>query len=169
MSRVTLVTCVSNGGGIGPGHSAIAIDGTLYTFEELNYGGNSSAWVTFPVSSYLANNTHRPVILQRLTSAVNATQSLTYIQNSINNDDDYVGSGVCSSQAASAIEAGYSGEFNTVGIDKPYEIYQLAKEKSIVASEVMHWPGKSNCNWFVRTRIEGLLAMLRQGWSWGVM
>jgi hypothetical protein len=169
VSRVTLVTCVSNGGGVGPGHSAIAIDSTIYTFQELNYGSNGSAWITTPLSTYLSSNTHRPVIQQRLSSAVDGSLSLAYIRDSIANDDDYIGSGVCSSQAASAIEAGYSGEFNTVGIDKPYEIYQLAKEKRIVSSEVMRWPGRDNCNWFVRTRIDGLLVMLNAGWSWGVM
>jgi hypothetical protein len=164
-----LITCVSNGGGVGPGHSAIAIDNTVYTFEAINYGKSGSAWKTIPLATYLASNTHRPVILQRLSAAVDAKKTLAYIKKSTAADDDYIGSGVCSSQAAWAIEAGWGKKFDTLGADKPYEIYQLAKDKRIVSTEVMKWPGKNKCNWFVRTRIQGLLAMLSRGWSWGVM
>ena len=39
---VSLVTCVTNAGGMGPGHSCIDINGTIYSFEGLDYGGNNS-------------------------------------------------------------------------------------------------------------------------------
>jgi len=165
---VQLVTCVTNAGGIGPGHSAIAYNNTVYSFEQLDYGKSGSGWLVIGLTKYINNNKHRPVILQELTSAVSAAKVLKYIQSSMRNDDDYIGSGVCSSQAAAAIDAAYSGTFNTIGVDKPYEIYQLAKDKGIVKSETMHWAGEGDCNWFVRNRIKGILAQLKAGFSWAV-
>jgi hypothetical protein len=162
---VNLVTCVTNAGGIGPGHSAIAYNNTIYSFEDINYGKTGSAWIVIGLNAYIRKNSQRPVILQELTSTVNSRNVINYIQKSIANDDDFIGSGVCSSQAAAAIEAGYAGKFNTFGVDKPYEIYQLAKSKGIVKTETMHWAGQANCNWFVRTRIQGLLKLLRKGFS----
>ncbi len=104
---VSLVTCVSNKGGLGPGHSCIDIDGKIFTFQGIDWGGDNSGWEQVARDRYLAKNAHRPVILQELTPAVHAGKVLDYILESIADDDDYLGSGVCSSQAASAIEAGY--------------------------------------------------------------
>ena len=131
---VSLVTCVTNAGGMGPGHSCLDINGTIYSFEGIDYGGNKSGWIQVARTKYLGKNTHRPVIYQTLTSAVSEGRVLRYILASIADDDDYVGSGVCSSQAANAIEAGYAASFNTWGVDTPYDIYDLAQKKRIVTS-----------------------------------
>ncbi len=163
---VSLVTCVTNGGGIGPGHSCLDIDGTIYTFEGLDYGGNRSAWRTFPRSAYLKSNQHRPVYIQELVGSVNTQKALSYIRTSTKNDDDYATSGVCSSQAASAIEHAWGQSFDTWGIDKPYEIFDLARTKRIVRKETMYWPGRGKLNIVVRTRIDAILKLINAGFTW---
>ena len=163
---VSLVTCVTNGGGIGPGHSCIDINNTIYTFEGIDYGGDASAWRKFSRVQYLKNNEHRPVIIQELIGAVDQSLALKYIQNSTAADDDYASSGVCSSQAASVIEEAWGNDFDTWGVDKPYEIFDLAKEKRIVKSESRYWPGESKLNPIVRTRIKGILLLIDNGFTW---
>ncbi len=160
---VSLVTCVTNAGGLGPGHSCIDINGTVYSFQGIDYGGNKSAWVQFARSKYLARNAHRPVIFQKLTSAVADGKVQRYILASIADDDDYATSGVCSSQAANAIESGIPGTFNTWGVDTPYDIYDLAKKKRIVSAESFHWPGESGCNFMVRGSIKATLVYMGAG------
>lgn len=160
---VSLVTCVTNAGGMGPGHSCIDINGTIYSFQGLDYGGNNSAWVQSARSKYLGENAHRPVIFQRLSSAVADGKVLLYILASIADDDDYATSGVCSSQAANAIEAGYASNFNTWGLDTPYDIYDLAKKKNMVSSESFHWSGESSCNFMVRGSITATLVYMGAG------
>ena len=169
---VSLVTCVTNAAGMGPGHSCIDISGTVHTFENQSGGwfnGSSSGWLSMSRKSYLDKNKHRPVILQTLITAVDSGKAHNYIAKSKKDDEDYGSSGVCSSQAAATIEAAWGKDFNTVGVDKPYEIYDLAKTKKLVVSEVMHWPGKANCNLLVRTRIEALLKVIKSGWTWAAM
>jgi len=166
---VSLITCVTNAAGMGPGHSCLDIDGTVYTFEGIDYGGDASAWRTFPLSTYLSNNEHRPVIIQTLIGAVNTAKALKYISTSTADDDDYASSGVCSSQAANAIQAAWGQDFNTWGVDKPYEIYDLAKTKGLVNRERMYWPGEDDLNIVVRTRIRGVLALITNGWTWSTM
>ncbi|MGG7567056.1 hypothetical protein ACQ5SO_12955 [Rhodovulum sp. DZ06] len=160
---VSLLTCVTNGGGMGPGHSCIDVNGTVYTFQDIDWGGNASGWLQFSLKKYLARNVHRPVIVQKMNSVVSDGKVLKYILGSITNDDDYLGSGVCSSQAANAIESGYHGSFNTWGVDTPYDIYKLAKKKRMVASEAMHWPGEKDCNFFVKNSIKATLMYMGAG------
>ncbi|MFT5523424.1 MAG: hypothetical protein ACI9G1_005641 [Pirellulaceae bacterium] len=167
---VILITCVTNAGGFGPGHSALAINGTVYSFQETsNYGSSGSGWLVIGLDKYLSQNEERPVILQELTSAVDSGKVLQYINKSRADDDDYATSGVCSSQAASAIESGYSSSFNTWGIDKPYEIYQLAKDKGIVREETLTWPKRDSINKYKRNSCEWVLDKLYKGYSWMLM
>ena len=49
---VTLLTLVSNYRGYGPGHSAIAIDGTAYSFEQA-FNTKGSGWLYMSLASYL--------------------------------------------------------------------------------------------------------------------
>ena len=161
---VSLLTCVTNGMGLGPGHSCVQVHDTVFSFQDAgNWGSNGSGWMQFSRTKYLARNKHRPVITQRLTSAVSDGKVLAYINASITGDDDYLTSGVCSSQAANAIEAGIQGSFNTWGIDTPNDIYALAKQKRMVAHEAMDWPGEDDCNFFVRNAIKVALVSMGAG------
>ena len=114
----------------------------------------SSGWKQFPLDYYLQKNEDRPLFIQELISAVNAEKILQYIRQSAARDEDYITSGVCSSQAASAIEFAWDQKFDPSGIDKPYNVYLLAKAKKIVKSEEMIWPGKSKLTLEMREKIE---------------
>ena len=163
--KVILVTCVTNKYGYGPGHSAIAINNTVYTFENYkDYGSSNSGWLAFGLTEYLEKNTFRPVILQMLGQSVDAGKALQYINKSRKSEDDYLSSGVCSSQAASTINAGYSaGSFNTWGVDTPYDIYRLAHKLNLVDDEQMFWPDRDTLNSGERTRIEEKLDEITSG------
>lgn len=154
---VSLLTCVTNAGGMGPGHSCIEVNGTVFSFQNPDYGEDNSGWLQFSRTDYLRRNRHRPVITQVLNSQVSDGLTLRYINASITDDDDYLSSGVCSSQAANAIGAGSGERFNTPGIDTPYDIYNLAKTKRYVLTEQMDWPGETDCNPFVRASIKATL------------
>lgn len=161
---VHLVTCVTNFNGIGPGHSCLEINGMIHSFEAVKGAwGNSgqSGWIQIGAAKYYADNAHRPVIKQLLNGRVSEGKVLGYILNSAAADDDYLSSGVCSSQAASAIEAGFQGSFNTMGIDTPYDIYVMANNKGIVGTESMAWPGKNKILLEHRLRIEAVLAYMK--------
>lgn len=144
-TKVSILTCVSNWRGSGPGHTALVIGPTVYSFE--NAGDwfavtERSGWQVFGVKSYLKDNEHRPVILQELTSRVDAGKAFGYIVRSMAGDDDYIGSGVCSSQVSNAIDAAWNGSFNPAGVDTPHKVYTLANRSGIVADISWTWPGR---------------------------
>ena len=148
--KVTILTCVTNGAGCGPGHTAIVLDDTVYSFENVGDwfskgGNNASGWVTAKMADYLKKNEARPVLLQELSEKVRPQPVEDYIKKSIASDDDYLSSGVCSSLVASAVNAGFTAGFNPFGVDTPRNVYHLAKQKGIVASERGIWdPDKVN-------------------------
>ena len=144
--KLTILTCVTNLNGSGPGHTAIAVDNTVYSFENtgdwFSFGGNNaSGWITADLDAYLKKNAHRPVILQTLNEKVKPDPVLGFIRGSMASDDDYLSSGVCSSLVSSAINAGLTGGFNPSGVDTPWKVYNLARAKGIVADEQGVWPG----------------------------
>ena len=61
-SEVAILTLVSNASGYGPGHSAIVVQGTVYSFEQIK-GPFGDSWLVMPVKEYLAINEHRPVLV----------------------------------------------------------------------------------------------------------
>lgn len=146
--RIAILTCVGNPGlPTGPGHSALIADSVCYTFENMgsNFSTTKSGWDVLKTTKYLKrpDNLKRPVIIQEIdTSKVKPKSVLTYIHGSMVADDDYGTSGVCSSQVANAIEAGIKGKFNTRGLDKPRDVYLLAKSKRIVKKSYYIWDPK---------------------------
>jgi hypothetical protein len=152
---VVVVTCVTNAAGMGPGHSAVAVGTLLYTFEALDYGGSGSGWKTLDRDSYFASNTHRPLLLQTLSmTAICPHLVAEYVNQSIANDDDYIGSGVCSTQAARALDyAMPSIVFEPRGFDTPYGVYQCARRLQLVVSESYLWTGRQALDRSVRMRV----------------
>ncbi|MBK8979765.1 MAG: hypothetical protein IPM29_28035 [Planctomycetes bacterium] len=144
-AKLALLTCVTNGTIVNsPGHSAIIADDTVYTFENLSGGVFSAAsgWSVLKTTDYLKlpGNVKRPIVIQELSpSLVSAEKVLAYIHASIARDDDYLGSGVCSSQAASAIDAGVKGDFDPLGIDTPHSVWALARNRRIVTRTYVIW------------------------------
>lgn len=144
--RAALLTCVTNVAGVGPGHSALALDGYVYTFERVSGAWlvpGGSAWLQIPVRDYLAANTHRPVIVQELDVArADATAMREYIVESDLADADYGSSGVCSQQAASALSAGLDLQVNPIGLNSPYRIYRHLKHTGAVSRSYHTFPGR---------------------------
>lgn len=152
-SKVAILTLVSNASGLGPGHSALAIANDVYTFEEIA-GAYGDSWLILRVRDYLQKNEHRPVVVQELNDSVNRTALMRYLQKSIQRDDDYLGSGVCSSQVANAIDAGTTKRFNPIHVDTPRRVYELAKAAGIVARTYYYWPGEGRLHPYVRTILQ---------------
>lgn len=141
--RVGLITCVTNGAGLGPGHTCIVLDGFVYTFERFLAGWNdleNSGWVKINNQSYLDQNTHRPVIIQELSPAVNASKVYEYISMSDYNDEDYILSGVCSQQAIQAISAGVGRDIAPSGADIPYTVYAAVRRSGFVSNTSYVFP-----------------------------
>jgi hypothetical protein len=147
-AKIAILTCISNGVyATSPGHSAIIADDKVYTFENLTGGALSenSGWSILKTNDYLKlpGNVSRPIVIQELSDQkVAAEKVLAYIHASIARDDDYLGSGVCSSQAASAIDAGITGGFSPWGVDTPHSVYSLAKERKLVSRAYHIWDSR---------------------------
>ena len=142
-SRVAILTCVgNNGNGTGPGHTSLVIDSKTYSFEAIFA---TTAWKTFNTRAYVAQNTHRPLVIQELPT-VNANAVLTYIQVTGAVGLDYLEHGVCSQQAALALSTGTPGGFNPRGFDTPWGVYAHAANRKLAAKTYLIWNGKSDAD-----------------------
>jgi hypothetical protein len=143
--RVRILTLVTNGQGIGPGHTAIAVENTVYSFENIgdifSIITESSGWKTFSYGTYLKQNSFRPVLIQTLNQSCNADYLEEYVEKSRKRDDDYLGSGVCSTLASKAINYALPESiiFDPKGVDTPFGVYHCARRLGLVASEQYVW------------------------------
>jgi len=144
--QVRILTFVTNVNGVGPGHSAVAVGSTVYTFEDTGGWFNSgSAWKKLNYDQYLAGNTHRPVLVQTIPSA-NSGFVTEYVDQSIASDDDYIGSGVCSQQVARAVNYAlpHNIDFDPRGFDTPFGVYHCARRLGVVGREEYDWSGRAS-------------------------
>ena len=159
--RAALLTCVSNYKGVGPGHSAIVLDGYAYSFERVVgswFVGKESGWLQAKTRDYLDANTHRPVIIQELDPGLtDATRIHDYIATSDLGDTDYGSSGVCSQQAASALSAGLRVSVNPWGMDTPHNIYRFLKASGAVAKTYYTFPEQDAAWWCSGTKMQMML------------
>lgn len=146
--RVALLTCVTNFGGVGPGHSAVVVDDLVFTFERVGGGWlvpNGSGWVRYTTRDYLKINTWRPLVLMELNPAkADANAVYNYIMESEREDADYGGSGVCSHLAAEAISAGLGRDINPWGLNTPAAVANLVKTSGAVSSSYYTFPDAGN-------------------------
>jgi len=141
--NAALITCVSNAGGLGPGHTCVVIDKFVYTFERFLAGWvnmQSSGWVKIKTADYLKQNVHRPVIIQELSNSVNASSIYEYISMSDLNDADYLSSGVCSQQAIKAISAGLKTPISHSIVNIPSAVYSVVKKSGYVKNTSYVFP-----------------------------
>lgn len=140
--QVRILTFVTNFDGVGPGHSAVAVENTVYTFEDVGSGWlqPGSGWKILDYNAYKSANTHRPILAQTITQA-NPQLIIDYVNKSIANDEDYIGSGVCSTQVSKAVNYALPKgvDFDPKGFDTPFGVYYCARRLSIVASEEYTW------------------------------
>ena len=142
--RAALLTCVTNAGGIGPGHSAVVVDSFVYTFERFLAGWvatTTSGWLQIPTRDYLDMNRHRPVVVQELAaSKANATAILKYIADSDASDADYLSSGVCSQLAAQSLSAGLPIKVDPLGLNFPWQVYHFLKYSGMLSDAYSTFP-----------------------------
>ena len=144
--RVAILTLVGNTkNGSGPGHSAIVVDDYVYTFENASDWFSSpkkekSGWLVIRTTEYVTKNNWRPIIVQELNPAhVDAGKVLSYVKKSISADHDYLASGVCSSQVSNAVDAATTSSFNPSGIDTPYKVFSLARNRGLTSETYLIW------------------------------
>lgn len=135
---VGIITCISNGSGFGPGHTALWVDGTLYSFEQM---GSRNAWLVTPVEVYanLGINRGRPLIYYRLNGRVSADDVKAFLVKDSSGWSMPYGPNVCSQRASIALDAGTFGGFNPHGIDTPFGVYWCAWRKQVVAEWWAVW------------------------------
>jgi hypothetical protein len=154
--QVKIMTFVTNtASGEGPGHSAVAVGDTVYTFEDTGgWFASGSGWKTLVSSNYLASNEHRPVLVQTIPQAIGPWVT-EYVMQSIAKDDDYGGSGVCSQQVSRAVNYALPEGviFDPKGFDTPFGVYHCARRLGLVESEQYYWPGKGKINALAWARI----------------
>lgn len=143
--RVAILTCVGNDSdGTGPGHTSLIIGSKCYSFEALFA---HSAWKIWPTRNYVNLNTHRPLVIQELNRhRVNGEQVLSHIVATVLDGSNYGSSGVCSQQAALALNRGTQGGFDPRGFDTPWNVYAHAANRNLAASTYVIWSGKSGAD-----------------------
>ncbi len=153
--RVALLTCVSNFRGGGPGHTALILDDSVYTFEARS---DFSGWHKFKTAAYLKENAYRPVVIQELSaSRVNASAVMSYVVKSGARDDNFGWDGVCSQQAANALSAGMNMVINpTWGMNTPYAVYNFIKQSGRVADSYHTWPEHAGYNFHEKRLLHNL-------------
>jgi hypothetical protein len=159
--QVKIITFVTNFAGKGPGHSAVSVGSTVYTFEDTGgWFDPGSGWKKLDYSSYLADNEHRPALIQTIPAA-KYHYVTEYVEKSIKSDDDYGGSGVCSQQVARAVNYALprSIDFDPFGFDTPKAVYHCARRMGLVSNEEYLWPGKSSINILVYGNVVNNLVM----------
>ncbi len=141
------MTLVSNINGSGPGHSAVAVGSTVYTFEDATGGWlqSGSGWKKLDYDGYLKSNKHRPVLTQKIVGA-NAAYVTQYVDKSIANDDDYLGSGVCSQQVARAVNYSLpqAVDFDPKGFDTPFGVFYCGRRLALVQEEEYVWADRTS-------------------------
>lgn len=168
VKRVAILTPVGNpayGWQTGPGHTALAADGYVYSFEGAGYFNPSrSGWNIYTVAEYI-DRQRRPVVVQELDmNTVRASAVMSGIHWSMTRDEEWLVSatpGVCSSAVAQAIDWGIRERFEPAvteadlartmnpamlkaarffgNTDTPLSVYRTAKDLGIVKREYYIW------------------------------
>lgn len=143
--RTAVITCVSNAGGLGPEHTAVIVDGFVYTFERFLAGWTSTArsgWVKMKTADYLDINTHRPLVIQELKPTVDPSLVYEYISVRDYDDADYLSSGVCSQEAMRAISKGAGRTIHTGAwiMNTPYAVARGVKNAGLVKEAYYVFP-----------------------------
>jgi hypothetical protein len=139
-----IITCVTNTSGYGPGHTALYINGTCYSFEQM---GNKNGWLVLRVDEYVdkPSNRGRPLIYYQLNERVNPDQIEDWLIADAKGWSLY-GPNVCSQRASHAVNAGTPGGFDPPGYDTPLGVYWHAWEQRLVGDWWAVWkePGLQN-------------------------
>ena len=127
MAKMALLTPLGNTkGSNGPGHSALVIGPTVYSF------GDNGTWFVAPSKSYMDGTNYRAVVVHELDgSKVDDQKVLAYVSSSIRWKAVYILSGVCSTKTSMAINAGTEDDFDPIGFDTPVGVAKLVEKKKL--------------------------------------
>lgn len=124
MPKTALLTPVYNPGIFGPGHSALVIGPKVYSF------GDNGGWSVMASKTYMQNNQRRSVLVQHLDGdKVDGDAMFRYVEGSVNDNAWYVWNGLCSHQAAYAIDAATTDTFEPIGFNTPYAVAATVANK----------------------------------------
>ncbi|BCW87269.1 hypothetical protein sos41_03980 [Alphaproteobacteria bacterium SO-S41] len=130
-TSVGIITCVTNASGYGPGHTALWVGGTVYTFEAMN---SYNAWLVMPASEYaaLSGNRKRPLVYYKLNGRVDGAKLGQYLRDEAAEWFERYGPSVCSQRASVALNEAAFGGFDPKGYDTPYGVYWHAWNRQMV-------------------------------------
>jgi hypothetical protein len=134
---VGIITCVSNANGYGPGHTALWIDGTVYSFEQM---GSKNGWLVIKADEYAdtAQNRGRPLVYYHLNERTSPNMVEEYLIGDAEGWSLY-GPNVCSQRASLALNAGTLGGFDPKGYDTPFGVYWCAWRRKMVGEWWAVW------------------------------
>jgi len=137
-NSVGIITYVTNSNGVGPGHTALWVDGTCYSFEQMAKG---NGWLVLGVDSYVnrAINLGRPLVYYKLNGLVSPNSVEEYLLDDSAGLWPVYGPNVCSQRASLALNAGTFGGFNPYGYDTPFGVYWCAWRRNIVSEWWAVW------------------------------
>lgn len=140
VKRIAIPTTVGNvSWHYGPGHTAMAVDGTVYSFEFPHFKVG-------PVKAYFARPDviQRPIVVQELNCGMLDTSSvLDYLRHMVDDNIYFVRHNWCSYQAAMALKHGKE-TFEPEGIDTPWEVYNRANQLGLATRTYFIWdPSKT--------------------------
>jgi hypothetical protein len=140
VKRIAILTTVGNlAWHYGPGHTALAVDGTVYSFEFPHFRVST-------VQAYFARPDiiQRPVVVQELDcQMLDASAVLDYLRYQVEDDIYFIRHNWCSYQAAMALKHG-NEQFEPEGIDTPWEVYNRARQLGMTTRTYFIWdPSKA--------------------------
>ncbi len=140
-----------------PGHSALAVDEAVFTFENMipsvtkaavsvvfpagaRWIKTGSGWKEANLGTYVLDNAFRPIIFQDITKSVDSAKIVGYVKGSKDGGDLYGPDGVCSTHTSNAIAAALrTGRFNPRGLDTPNKVYLEVEKLSLASSTTVKW------------------------------
>ncbi len=117
-----------------PGHTALAIDGTVYSFEFPHFKVMS-------IKEYFAepDNLQRAIVVQELDcSELDASAILNYLRVQVDSNIYFFCHKWCSYQATMALKHGYE-KFKPEGINTPWEVYQTIQKLGMARRTYYIW------------------------------
>lgn len=140
MPKTALLTPIGNPGMYwGPGHSALVIGTKVYSF------GDNLGWYVVPAQEYITENNWRPVLVQHLNGdKVDGDKMKAYVSGSVQDDAWYVWNGLCSHQAAYAIDAATVDEFDPTGFNTPDAVAVAVSQKGYETDRYVVMPTQAS-------------------------
>ena len=126
-----IITRGTKASGYGPGHTALWVGGTVYSFEQM---GSFNGWLVTSAQDYadLPGNKKRPLIYFKLNGRVDGAKLGQYLKSESDEWFERYGPSVCSQRASIALDSATFGGFDPKGYDTPFGVYWCAWRRQVV-------------------------------------